>query len=270
MEPASTYRSPDQELTVERRGRVTWLTFNRPEARNAMTWNMYERLAQACEAVNEDNTARALVLTGAGGKAFVSGTDIAQFRSMSSEQDFLEYERRGTAVLRALESVRVPTIAAIAGACTGAGAAIANCCDLRIVSPSARYGFPIARTLGNGLSMTNYARAMALLGPSRLKDLIFRARLMNAEEMLSAGFVAEVTPDEASLPRRAHELAEEVASHAPLTLWVTKESLRRIRDRLVPPDDDSALLLSVYMSSDFREGVEAFLEKRAPNWKGSA
>jgi len=268
MESASTERPPEDELIVERRGRVEWLTFNRPEARNAMTWNMYERLALACEAVNQDSSVRAVVLTGAGGKAFVSGTDIAQFRSMSSEKDFLDYERRGTAVLRTVESVRVPTIAAIAGACTGAGAAIANCCDLRIVSPSARYGFPIARTLGNGLSMSNYARAMALLGPARLKDLIFRARLMDAAEMLSAGFVSEVTPDEASLLPRAQELAEEIAGHAPLTLWVTKESLRRIRDRLVPPDDDSALLLSVYMSADFREGVEAFLEKRRPNWKG--
>jgi enoyl-CoA hydratase len=268
MDTASTDRSPEQELIVERRGGITWLTFNRPEARNAMTWNMYERLAGACEAASEDRSARVLVLTGAGGKAFVSGTDIAQFRSMRTEQEFLDYERRGTSVLRALESVRVPTIAAIAGACTGAGAAIANCCDLRIVSPSARYGFPIARTLGNGLSMANYARAMALLGPARLKELIFRARLMNASEMLSAGLVAEVTTDEASLLPRAQELAEEVASHAPLTLSVTKESLRRIRDRLVPPDDDSALLLSAYMSEDFREGVEAFLEKRRPNWKG--
>ena len=129
--------------------------------------------------------------------------------------------------------------------------------------------FPIARTLGNGLSMANYARAMALLGTARLKDLIFRARLMDAAEMLSAGFVAEVTPDEASLARRAHELAEEVASQAPLTLWVTKESLRRIRDTLIPADDDSSLLLSVYMSADFREGVEAFLAKRTPNWKRS-
>ncbi len=268
MDAASPDRPPDQELTVEYRGRIAWLTFNRPEARNAMTWNMYERLADACEAVNQDSSVKSLVLIGAGGKAFVSGTDISQFRSMRSEQEFLDYERRGTAVLRALESVRVPTIAAIAGACTGAGAAIANCCDLRIVSPSARYGFPIARTLGNGLSMTNYARAMALLGASRVKDLIFRARLMDPSEMLTAGFVVEVTPDEASLPRRAHELAEEVAGHAPLTLWLTKESLRRIRDRLIPADHDSELLLSVYMSADFREGVESFLDKRSPNWKG--
>ena len=268
MQDTTPDRQPDDELIVERRGQVQWLTFNRPEARNAMTWNMYERLAEICEAANDDRTLRALVLTGAGGKAFVSGTDISQFRSMTVEQEFADYERRGTAVLGALESVRVPTIAAIAGACTGAGAAIANCCDLRIASPSARYGFPIARTLGNGLSMANYARAMALLGTARLKDLIFRARLLNASEMLAAGLVSEVTPDEASLLPRAQELAEEVAGHAPLTLWVTKESLRRLRDQLLAANESPSLLLSVYMSNDFREGVEAFLEKRKPNWKG--
>jgi enoyl-CoA hydratase/carnithine racemase len=256
------------ELIVERRGQVEWLTFNRPAVRNAMTWKMYERLAEVCEAVNRDGSVKAVVLTGAAGHAFVSGTDIAQFRSMKTPQDFLDYETKGTAVMGALEAVRVPTIAAIAGFCTGAGAAIANCCDLRIASPSARYGFPIARTLGNGLSMTNYARAASLIGIPRLKDLIFRARLITAEEMLSWGLVSEVTATEDSLLRRAEELAEQLAGHAPLTLWATKESLRRIRDEMVPPDGKSDLLLSVYMSADFREGVESFLEKRPPRWTG--
>jgi enoyl-CoA hydratase/carnithine racemase len=187
---------------------------------------------------------------------------------MKTAGDFLDYETSGTAVLGALETVRVPTIAAIAGFCTGAGAAIVNCCDLRIASPSARYGFPIARTLGNGLSMTNYARAASLLGISRLKDLIFRARLIAAEEMFSWGIVSEVTSSEDSLLPRAQELAEQVAGHAPLTLWATKESLRKIRDQMVPSPNNSDLLLSVYMSSDFREGVESFLEKRRPEWTG--
>ena len=258
----------DDELIVERRGQVQWLIFNRPSVRNAMTWNMYERLAKTCDAINQDRSIRAVVLTGAGGQAFVSGTDISQFRSMKTKQEFLDYETRGTEVLGALEMVRAPTIAAIAGACTGAGAAIVNCCDLRIASPSARYGFPIARTLGNGLSMTNYARAAALLGPARVKDLIFQARLMNADEMLSSGLLTEITPDEDSLLPRAQQLAEELADRAPLTLWATKESLRRIRNEMIPSDEGSDILLSVYMSGDFKEGVEAFLEKRKPDWRG--
>lgn len=258
----------EDELLTERKGAVRWVTFNRPQARNAMTWNMYERLASICESVNQERDLRAMVLTGAGGKAFVAGTDISQFRAFKTEQDALDYEARGNAVMLALESVRVPVIAALAGACTGAGAAIASCCDLRLASPSARFGFPIARTLGNCLSMPNYARVAALLGIPRVKDLIMRARLMDAAEMLGSGFVAEVVADEEALLPRAQEVAEEMAQNAPLTLWATKEALRRVRDRLVPADADSDLIVACYGSRDFREGVEAFLGKRKPVWTG--
>jgi enoyl-CoA hydratase len=258
----------ESELIVERRGSTVWITFNRPEARNALTWAMYDGLEAACVEINGDRSVRAAILTGAGGHAFVSGTDIAQFRAFKTDQDALDYEARGNAVMSALESVRVPTIAAIAGACTGAGAAIASCCDIRIAAPSARFGFPIARTLGNCLSMANYARAASLLGIARLKDLIMRARLMDAAEMLACGFVSEIAPDEASLPGRAQGLADELAAHAPLTLWATKEALRRVRDRLIPENADSDLIIACYSSEDFREGVDAFLAKRKPVWKG--
>jgi enoyl-CoA hydratase len=167
-----------------------------------------------------------------------------------------------------VESVRVPTIAAIAGPCTGAGAAIAACCDLRIASPSARYGFPIARTLGNCLSMANYTRISTLIGFGRMKDVMMRARLMDAQEMLACGLLSEVTADEDSLLTRAQALADEVASLAPLTLWATKEALRRIRDGMIPEGADSDLVIACYMSQDFKEGVEAFLAKRQPRWTG--
>jgi enoyl-CoA hydratase len=209
-----------------------------------------------------------VVLTGAGGQAFVAGTDIGQFRAFKTAQDALDYEARGNLVMSTLEAVRVPTIAAIAGPCTGAGAAIANCCDIRIGSPSARYGIPIARTLGNCMSMANYTRAAALIGFARLKDLMMRARLMNAREMLECGLLSEVTSGEESLLGRAQALAEEVASMAPLTQWATKEALRRVRDRLLPEDADSDLIVTCYTSADFKEGVEAFLAKRKPQWKG--
>jgi enoyl-CoA hydratase/carnithine racemase len=258
----------DDELLIEQKGTIRWITFNRPQARNALTWSMYDRLSHECEAINADRTVRAVVLTGAGGQAFVAGTDIAQFRDFRTEEDALRYEAGGTALMNALESVRVPTIAAIAGACTGAGGAIAAACDLRIASPSARYGFPIARTLGNCLSMSNYARVSALVGVSRLKDMIMRARLMDAKELMAAGILSELTPDEASLPRRAQEIAEEVAANAPLTLWATKVALRRLREHTVPPDADRDLIVKCYLSRDFREGVEAFLAKRKPTWTG--
>ncbi len=247
---------------------MQWVIFNRPKARNAMTWHMYERLVEVCGEVEEDRSIRVMVLTGAGGRAFVAGTDISQFRSFTTEKDALDYEARGNHVMRTLETVRVPTIAAIAGPCTGGGAGMAASCDLRIASPSARYGFPIARTLGNCLSMQNYARLFALLGPARAKDILLTARLMDAQEMLACGLAREVVADEESLLPRAQELAEELATHAPLTMWASKEAMRRIRERLVPEGADSDLILSCYMSQDFKEGVEAFLAKRKPQWRG--
>lgn len=260
----------EQEILIERRGAVQWVTFNRPQARNAMTWNMYDRLVETCVEVNRDHEVRAMVITGARGEkpAFVAGTDISQFRAFTTEQHALDYEERGDHVMRTLESVRVPTIAAIAGPCTGGGAAMASCCDLRIASPSARYGFPIARTLGNCLSKQNYTRLFALLGMARTKDLLLTARLMGAEEMRSSGLVNEMVADEDALLPRAQELAEQVAGHAPLTMWATKESLRRIRESWLAGQDSSDIVVSCYMSADFKEGVEAFLGKRRPEWQG--
>jgi len=258
----------DDELIALRSGSVQWVVFNRPGARNAMTWHMYDRLVEVCQEVNADRSVRAMVLTGAGGRAFVAGTDIAQFRAFTTESDALDYEARGNHVMRTLETVRVPTIAAIAGPCTGGGAGMAAACDLRVVSPSARYGFPIARTLGNCLSMQNYARLFTLLGPARAKDVLLTARLMGADEMVACGLAREQVPDEESLLPRAQALADELATHAPLTMWASKEAMRRIRERLVPEGADSDLILSCYMSADFKEGVEAFLAKRKPEWRG--
>ena len=163
----------------------------------------------------------------------------------------------------------MPTIAAMAGACTGGGAGMAACCDRRIAAGTLRFGFPIARTLGNCLSVANYARLAALIGPARVKDMVFAARLIGAEEARAIGLVSEILPDAAALAQRAEELARLVAAHAPLTLRATKEALRRIRDRsALPGDADHDLLLMCYMSADFREGMEAFLGKRPPAWRG--
>ena len=253
------------ELLYELRDGVAYLTFNRPQARNALTFAMYDRLAEICEQADRDRSIHAMLLTGAGDKAFAAGTDISQFRAFDKEQDALDYEARIDRVLGALERCRVPTIAAIQGACTGGGAGIAACCDLRIATRSLRYGFPVAKTLGNCLSMNNYARLTALLGPARVKDMIFRARLIEADEALAMGLVSELVEDGAALARRAEELVREVASLAPLTLQATKEAIYRLRTK---PEEGSDLVLMCYMSADFREGMEAFLNKRKPVWKG--
>ena len=255
------------ELLYELRDGVAYVTFNRPQARNALTFAMYERLAEICGQANADRGIRAILVTGAGDKAFAAGTDISQFRTFESEQDALEYEARIDRVMNAIERCKVPTIAAIHGACTGGGASIAACCDLRIASRAMKYGFPVARTLGNCLSAASYSRLVYLVGPALVKDIVFRARLIEADEALARGLVSELCDDQASLMARAEEIARLVASHAPLTLQATKEAILRLRPG-VPHGEGNDLVLMCYMSQDFREGMDAFLNKRKPVWKG--
>src|ERR1700731_3272402 len=179
----------EADLLYEVEDGIGRITFNRPQARNALTFAMYERLAAICEAANSDRSLKVLILTGQGDKAFAAGTDINQFRAFKTPQDALDYESRIDRILTALEQCRVPTIASIAGACTGGGAGIAACCDLRIATANAKFGFPIARTLGNCLSMASLSRFASLVGPARVKDLIFTARLIDGREAAQAGLV---------------------------------------------------------------------------------
>ena len=251
-------------LGYERRGAVAWVTFDRPEARNAMTFDMYEALFERCEAVDADDEVRVLALRGAGGKAFVAGTDIAQFRGFSGE-DGLRYEATIDRIVGRLERVAKPTVAMVEGFAVGGGLALAGACDLRVCTADARFGMPIARTLGNCLSIENYARLAALLGESRLKRLVFTARPMDAQEALACGFVAEVS-EAGAIEARTSELCETLAGHAPLTLRATKEALRRLRAAELPGDED--LIRAAYGSEDFAGAVEAFLAKRPPQWHG--
>lgn len=255
------------ELLYEVVDGIGRVTFNRPQARNAMTFAMYERLAEICEEVTATRSVRALVLTGAGEKAFAAGTDISQFRAFKEQKDALDYEERIDGVLSALERCPIPTIAAIAGACTGGGAGIAASCDLRVAARGSRFGFPVARTLGNCLSIANYTRLAALVGPAAVKDMVFTARLLEVDEAKSIGFLTEIVADRAALDVRAMELAKIIAGNAPLTLRATKEALRRIKERM-RPEEGRDLILMCYMSEDFREGLDAFLTKRTPVWRG--
>jgi enoyl-CoA hydratase/carnithine racemase len=229
---------------------VAWVTFNRPEAHNAMTWDMYDQLVDACERIDEDATVRVAVFAGAGGKAFVAGTDIRQFTAFETGQDGLDYERRIDAVLDRLEAVRKPTVALVEGF------AIAASCDLRVITPDAKFGMPIARTVGNCLSMGNYARLATAVGTPRLKDVIFRARTIFAQEALDIGFVSAIVERDA-LDEFVGDLCAKLADHSATTLWVTKEALRRAR--YVPEGDD--LIREAYGSEGFRANVRAFLDR---------
>jgi enoyl-CoA hydratase/carnithine racemase len=255
------------DITHERRGRIAWTVLNRPQARNALTFDMYEGLFEEAKRLADDPEVRAWVITGAGGKAFAAGTDISQFTGFRTGEDALEYELRIDRVLSAVEDCPKPVIAGIAGACTGGGLGIAGVCDLRIAAANARFGVPVARTLGNCLSTMNVARFAALIGPARLKDLVFRARLMDAAEALAAGFVSEVVETPEALEARTMELAEEVAGMAPRTLTATKFALKRLRLAAGQIHGDD-LVTMCFGSEDFREGVSAFLAKRKPEWTG--
>jgi enoyl-CoA hydratase/carnithine racemase len=246
------------QVLAERRGPALWVTFNRPEAHNAMTFAMYEALSSHCEAADADDEVRVLVLRGAGGKAFVAGTDIRQFTEFESGEDGLRYEATIDRIVGRLESVRKPTVALVDGYAMGSGLALSAACDLRICTPAARFGLPIARTVGNCLSMENYARLAALLGPARLKDIVFTARPIEPAEALATGLATEVVDDAEA---RVTELCDTLAAHAPATLYATKEALRRIRTAALPDGDD--LVREAYASEDFRTTVARFLSRRS-------
>jgi enoyl-CoA hydratase len=224
-----------------------------------MTFAMYEELFEACETADADDEISAMVLRGAGEKAFVAGTDIRQFADFDeSGDDALAYEATIDRIVGRLETVRKPTVALVDGFAMGSGLALSATCDLRICTPAARFGLPIARTVGNCLSMENYARLAALIGPARLKDIVFTARTIEPDEALAIGLATEVVAADAA-EARVEELCELLASHAPVTLYATKEALRRIRASTTPEGED--LIREAYGSQGFRDNVARFLQK---------
>jgi len=251
-------------VRLDRRDAVATITLDRPGARNALTWAMYEELDRALDRVGSEPDVRVVVVRGAGGN-FAAGTDISQFAAFTSGDDGVEYERRLEAVLTKLESLPATSIAAVEGYAAGFGLALAAACDLRIASPNAQFGVPIARTIGNCLSMGNYARLVASLGAARTKAMLLTAEFMSANEAWATGFVVRVLEPHA-FARELDLLCARLVTHAPLTLQVTREAVRRIVSRSVADGDD--LLRRVYGSGDFREGVAAFVEKRKPRWEG--
>ncbi len=246
--------------TIE--GSICTLTFNRPQARNALTWDMYDALVDTCEFVDACDV-RVLVIRGAGG-AFSSGTDIEQFQDFRSGADGVAYEHRLDTVIDRLERVNRITLAAVEGPAVGGGCAIALACDMRICSARARFGVPVARTLGNCLSAANLARLVDLIGPARALDVLLTARLIDADEALTIGLATRVVSSE-SFDAEVTRLAAELTQRAPSTVSATKALMRRLRDERRPaPADD--IIAACYGSAEFREGVAAFLEGRTPRW----
>jgi len=256
----------ESQLLFELDGPIAIVTLNRPRYLNALSWEMYDGLAQACATVEENSSIRAMIIRGAGVKAFAAGTDISQFEKFSDADDGLAYERKMEATLGRLEAVSKPTIAAIEGYAVGAGAAIAIVCDLRYGGATTSIGVPISRTLGNCLSMANHARLLDLIGPSRLKELIYRASLVDAVQAKAAGLLNDVVAHGEAFAH-AKEIALDIATHAPITMRVTKEATRRLQIQRRAADGDD-LVARAYASEDFHEGVAAFFAKRKPVFKG--
>ena len=244
---------------------VAHLTFDRARARNALNWRMYEQLAEGLARAEADAAVRVCVLRGAGGQAFVAGTDIEQFTAFASGDDGVAYERKMETYIDALERVRVPTVAVVEGLAIGGGLALANSCDIRIATTGARFGAPIARTLGNCLAPGILRRLTATLGVGLVKRMLLLAE-MPAAELMPPGYLAAVV-DPAALDATAAQLCARLVGHAPLTMRATREVMRRLAGDPRAEADD--MIRACYGSADFAEGVRAFLAKRPAAWTGS-
>jgi len=246
-------------------GGVAAVVFDRPEAHNAMTWSMYAELAAICERLAKEPRVRVVTLRGAGGKAFVAGTDIEQFQQFRGGEDGLAYEGQIDAGVDGIERLPMPVLAILDGWVVGGGLAIASACDLRLATPAAKFGVPIARTLGNCLSTANTARVVAGFGVGAAKRMLLLAEMLSAEEAQAAGFVTRVVAAEA-LDATAAAMRERIAQHAPLTLHASKETIRRVLAGERARNDD--LIRLCYGSEDFERGVAAFVAKTGATWTG--
>ena len=253
------------EVRLEFRNNVAYITFDHVAARNAMTVGMYQSLKSICEDLTKNPAVRVAILRGAGGKSFVSGSDIAQFSNFKNSDDGIRYEEGIDSYLAPLAMLPIPTIAVIDDMAVGGGLAIASCCDFRISTPEARFGVPIAKTLGNCLSVSNVAWLVAHLGVSIVKRMLLLAELVTAPELLKQGYLLATYPAE-SLESEANQLAERLRNLAPITQKSSKQTLARVIQNSLP--DCSDLIRECYGSEDFRNGVAAFLDGEAPIWVG--
>jgi enoyl-CoA hydratase/carnithine racemase len=255
----------DGTVTLSVNGAVATMIFDRPHARNAMTWQMYDALLEHCVQLQTLENIRAVVLRGKGGASFIAGSDISQFQSFRTAEHGVAYEAKMEHYLDALARIPAPTVAVIEGFAVGGGLNIASCCDIRIATHGSKLGVPIARTIGNCLSIANYARLVAGFGEGRARRMMLLGDMIDVEEALTAGFLSKICQPE-DLETVLGKITEQLAANAPLTLRASKVAINRVIDQM--PGETEDLIRLCYGSEDFREGISAFLEKRPPQWQG--
>ena len=248
-----------------RDGVAVTLTLSHPERRNALSFEMYDELERQFAAIAADPSVRALVLRGEGG-AFAGGTDVRHLADIATGDDGVAYEAHMRRVQEGLLALHIPVISVVDGACVGGGLVLAALSDLVFCTPRSRFGSPIARTLGNTLSATSLARLRQLAGPRRTSELLLTGRLLTAQEAEDCGLISAML-DEDALEARLQEVLEAIAGCAPLTLKSFKELERRI-DAAVATVETADVYREIYGSADFREGVDAFLNKRPARFEG--
>jgi enoyl-CoA hydratase len=243
-------------------GSIARITFNNPAARNALTWPMYEELKRICDELARNSNIRVAIFRGAGDKAFVSGSDIQQFVDLKENE---AYEVAVDAIFHSLQHLPIPTIALIEGLAVGSGLLIATACDFRISTEDARFGIPVAKTLGNCLSPSNLSWIANHLGVPMVKRMLLTAELIKAPELLKSGYLYQTSSPE-QITQAADALAIKLAALAPITQKASKVTLARLLESNLP--DCTGLMRETYNSVDFKEGVNAFLEGRPPKWIG--
>ncbi|MBU3617542.1 enoyl-CoA hydratase/isomerase family protein [Polynucleobacter sp. JS-Polo-80-F4] len=254
------------QVSLEIRGNIAHIVFDHVAARNAMTVSMYQSLKTICEDIAKNPKVRVAIFRGAGGKSFVSGSDIAQFASFQNGNDGVQYEEGIDSYLAPLATLPIPTIAVIDGMAVGGGLAIASCCDFRIASPGAKFGVPIAKTLGNCLSVGNVAWLAAHLSINIVKRMLLLAEMISAEELVKQGYVLAIH-EQGQLSHEADKLAERLSNLAPITQKSSKLVLARLIKNQLPDCND--LISETYGSNDFKNGVVCFLKGQPPSWTGS-
>lgn len=253
------------QVSLEVFGNVAYIIFDHVAARNAMTVVMYQGLKSICEDLANNPNVRAVILRGAGGKSFVSGSDITQFANFQDGNDGVKYEKGIDSYLTPLAALPIPTIAVIDGMAVGGGLAIASCCDFRLATPGAKFGVPIAKTLGNCLSASNVAWLVAHLGINIVKRMLLLAEMIVAEDLVEQGYVLAIYEQD-HLHHEAQMLAERLSKLAPITQKSSKLVLARLIKHNLPFCDD--LISETYASADFKNGVASFLRGEPPVWTG--